>query len=268
MLATQGGEVRIFSRSARGRAEAAEWVRGELAAVATTLGGTPGQIVDCADVEEAVDGVGFVVEAVPEQVELKRQVLGDADRLMPRDAILGSNSSSYPASQLLDNVHHTERLVNTHFYMPPVQNFVEVMSCGETDPHVIETLLSLLPRYGLEPLHVRKESMGFVFNRVWAAIKREALTVVAEGVATPEDVDRIFQANLGADEAPFRLMDKVGLDVVLAIEERYAAEMGGGAEGARGLLRSYVDQGRLGTKSGSGFYDDYSSPVPPGGPIR
>jgi 3-hydroxybutyryl-CoA dehydrogenase len=171
--------------------------------------------------------------------------------------VLASNSSSYPTSQIVDAVTRPERVLNMHFYMPPLQNAVELMSCGMTKPELIEALMEILPRFGLEPYHVQRESIGFIFNRIWAAIKRESLTVVADGIATPKDVDRIFQSVLRSAEAPFRLMDKVGLDVVLDIEEHYAAAKGH-SEGPRRLLRGYVQEGRLGQKTGCGFYDDYS----------
>ena len=257
MLASQGGEVRIYARSAAGREEARSFVEENLAEIARRIGGTPGRIVMCDSVEAAVANVGLVIEAVPEQIELKREVFGTLDRLAPVDAVLASNSSSYPTSQIIDAVTRPERLLNTHFYMPPLQNAVELMSCGATRPELIEALMEVLPRFGLEPYHVQRESVGFIFNRIWAAIKREALAVVADGVATPRDVDRIFQSVLRSAEAPFRLMDKVGLDVVLDIEEHYAATKEHESEGPLALLRRYVQEGRLGQKTGCGFYDDY-----------
>jgi 3-hydroxybutyryl-CoA dehydrogenase len=105
------------------------------------------------------------------------------------------------------------------------------------------------------PFWVRRESDGFIFNRIWAAIKRECLMVVEEGVAPPEDVDRMWEIFTRADVPPFRLMDRVGLDVVLAIEEHYAAVREGVPAGPRKLLHEYIDQGRLGVKTGRGFYD-------------
>jgi 3-hydroxybutyryl-CoA dehydrogenase len=112
-----------------------------------------------------------------------------------------------------------------------------------------------LPLYGLVPFHVMKESVGFIFNRIWAAIKRESLLVVEEGVSTPSEVDRMFQLSFGTPAGPFRLMDKVGLDIVLAIEEHYATLRPGLPEGPRDLLKKYIGEGRLGEKSGRGFYD-------------
>jgi 3-hydroxybutyryl-CoA dehydrogenase len=105
------------------------------------------------------------------------------------------------------------------------------MSCGQTDPAVIQLLVDLLPGYGLTPYVVQRESMGFIFNRVWAAIKRETLAVVAEGVASPEVVDAIICQATGMKPGPCRLMDAVGLDVVLSIEDNYAQHRPGLPEG-------------------------------------
>jgi 3-hydroxybutyryl-CoA dehydrogenase len=146
-------------------------------------------------------------------------------------------------------------LLNMHFYMPPQNPAVELMSSGRTDPTLIGLLLDRLPGYGLVPFEVHGESTGFIYNRIWAAIKREALAVVAEGVATPEEVDRIFRVSLGSDYGPFLAMDAVGLDVVLDIEEHYAELRDGLPEAPRRLLREYVEQGRLGIKTGRGFYN-------------
>jgi 3-hydroxybutyryl-CoA dehydrogenase len=129
------------------------------------------------------------------------------------------------------------------------------MSCGKTDEAVIDALMAKLLEYGLVPFRVRCESDGFIFNRIWAAIKRECLMVVEEGVAPPEDVDRMWQIFTASDISPFRRMDQIGLDVVLAIEEHYAAVREGIPDGPRKLLREYTSQGRLGVKTERGFYD-------------
>ena len=128
-------------------------------------------------------------------------------------------------------------MLNIHFYMPPKQNAVDVMSCGKTDRDVIDFVMETLPQFGLYPFEARRESTGFIFNRVWAAVKRESLEVVAEGVSTPQEVDEMFQLNTGS-AGPFRMMDQVGLDVVLDIEEHYCAEHPEYPEGPRQLLRT------------------------------
>ena len=205
--------------------------------------GAPGGWRSPGRLQDAVAGAWMVIEAVPEDAGLKTEVFGGLDRLAEADAILASNSSSLPSSQVIGKVGHPERVLNTHYYQPPELNCVELMSCGRTDPGIIGALMARMPRYGLVPFHVRRESDGFIFNRVWAAIKRECLMVVEEGVADPADVDEIWKIFTRPGIPPFRLMDRVGLNVVLAIEEHYASVRPGIPDGPRKLLRSYLEQG-------------------------
>ncbi len=256
MFAAHGAEVRIYDLAEEQRRAAVDYVTQNVATVADRANGVvPGRVSADADLGDAVRDSWLVIEAVPERLELKRQVFGQLDELSAADAILASNSSSYASRMFLDKVHRPERVLNIHFYMPPKQNAVDVMSCGQTDRDVIDFVLATLPRFGFYPFEARRESTGFIFNRVWAAVKRESLEVVAEGVSTPQEVDRMFEINTGSAAGPFRMMDRVGLDVVLDIEEHYCAEHPEYPEGPRRLLRTYLQQGRLGVKSGAGFYD-------------
>jgi 3-hydroxybutyryl-CoA dehydrogenase len=263
MLASGGGEVRLYDPNADQLEAARRYVEAVLpCVVAGRSGALPGRLVLSRTVQAAVADTWMVVEAIPERLDLKKKMFGDLDRLAPEDAILASNSSSYPTSQLIDAVSRPGRVANTHYYggLPEV-NVVEVMSCGKTTDEVIARLLERLPAYGLLPVHVLKESVGFIFNRIWAAIKRESLAVVAEGVSTPQIVDQLFESIMGS-LGPFRRMDKVGLDVVLDIEEHYAAVRPGIPAEPRQLLKRYVEQGHLGIKSGKGFYSDYEENAP------
>ena len=261
MFAAHGSDVRISDLIDEQRSAAVDYVSQTLSEMTDQLNGTvPGQVSATADLAEAVSDAWLVIEAIPEKLELKRQVFGQLDELAAPDSILASNSSSYASRLFLDEVKHADRVLNIHFYMPPRQNAVDVMSSGKTDRDVIKFVLATLPQFGLYPFEARRESTGFIFNRVWAAVKRESLEVVAEGVSTPQDVDEMFRLNTGS-AGPFRMMDQVGLDVALDIEEHYCAEHPEYPEGPRQLLRSYVQQGRLGVKSGAGFYDDYPHPV-------
>jgi 3-hydroxybutyryl-CoA dehydrogenase len=224
MLASSGSEVRLYDPNADQLEVARRYVEAELPrVVAGRAGALPGRLVLSKTVQAAVAETWMIVEAIPERLDPKRKIFGDLDRLAPEDAILASNSSSYPTSQFIDAVSRPGRAANTHYYRPPDVNVVEVMSCGKTTDDVIARLLERLPAYGFFPYLVLKESVGFIYNRIWAAIKREALAVVAEGVSTPQVVDELFQSILGSSNGPFRIMDKVGLDVVLDIEEHYAA---------------------------------------------
>jgi 3-hydroxybutyryl-CoA dehydrogenase len=262
MFATRGGEVRVHDAAAEQREAAVAYIESRLPKVVPRLeDASAGTVVGAGDLAAAVADAWLVVEAVPERLDLKRELFRELDEVAPPDAILASNSSSYPTSRLIEGVGRPERVLNMHFYMPPQAPAVELMSSGRTDPSVVPMLVEQLPAFGLVPFEVRRESMGFIYNRVWAAIKREALAVVAEGVSTPEDVDRIFELTLGAPFGPFRMMDAVGLDVVLDIEEHYAEEREGIPEGPRQLLREHLAEGRLGAKAGRGFYDDYAPPA-------
>jgi 3-hydroxybutyryl-CoA dehydrogenase len=253
-----GSDVRIFDLSAEQCEAARDYVEEHLAQTQQTLGLHParaGRVEVSEDLQEAIASGWMVIEAVSESINIKTEVFGELDRLAEPDAILCSNSSSIRTSQMIGKVEHPERVLNTHYQQPPELNAVELMSCGKTDEAVIEALMEKIPQYGLVPFRVRRESDGFIFNRIWAAIKRECLMVVEEGVASPEDVDAMWEIFTRAGVPPFRLMDRVGLDVVLAIEEHYAAVRDDIPEGPRKLLREYTNQGRLGDKSGRGFYD-------------
>jgi 3-hydroxybutyryl-CoA dehydrogenase len=261
VFAAAGSDVRIFDLSAEQREAARAYVDEHVGEMQQALARDPsrrGVVQARADLGEALAGAWIVIEAVPERADLKTAVFGELDRLAEPDALLCSNSSSIPTSKVIGEVEHPERVLNTHFQMPPELNSVELMSCGNTDPGVIDMLMEKLPGYGLVPFRVRRESDGFIFNRIWASIKRECLMVVEEGVATPEDVDEMWRIFTRPGVPPFRLMDRVGLDVVLAIEEHYAEIRPGIPEGPRELLRRYIEEGRLGAKSGRGFYDETS----------
>jgi 3-hydroxybutyryl-CoA dehydrogenase len=250
MLAGHGAVVRLYDINDQQLRDAASYARGVIA----TLPQPTASLTTTGDMAEAVRDAWLVIEAIPERLDLKQRLFADLDELAPIDAILATNSSSLKSSLLIGEVSKPERVMNAHFYQPPDWNAVELMTCGQTDPAAIALMQTMLARYGLEPFHVRMESTGFIYNRVWAAIKREALVVVEEGIGAPEDVDRLFCSFHGATMGPFRLMDRVGLDVVLDIEEHYASECDGIPEGPRNLLRRMIAEGKLGVKSGEGFY--------------
>ncbi|MEU1798597.1 3-hydroxyacyl-CoA dehydrogenase family protein [Streptomyces californicus] len=255
MFADRGGLVRIHDKSEEAGAAARRYVEEQLPDLVARLdGGRAGRVVVTDDLPEALSDAWLVIEAVPERLDLKKEIFGELDRTAAPDAILASNSSSYASSEFIDRVRHPERVLNIHFYMPPRQNAVDIMSDGATAPGVMELLKKELPKYGVFPFEAHKESTGFIFNRIWAAIKREALSVVAEGVSTPQDVDGMWKINMGVEAGLFRMMDQVGLDVVLDIENHYADENPHLPSGPRELLKTYVDAGHLGVKTGRGFY--------------
>jgi len=228
------------------------------------------RVTPVATLAEAVQGAWLVIECAPERLELKRALYGELSALTPRDVILATNSSSFRSRLLADATQHPSRLLNTHFYNLPWQRSgVELMTCGQTDPAVIDRVEAFLRDVGFVPVIVRGESTGFIYNRIWRAIKRESLRVVAEGLATPEEVDRLFCLAMGTQLGPFGLMDRVGLDVVADIERHYAAESGRPEDEPPAFLEEMVRAGRLGIKTGHGFYDYPDPPFTrPGWPRR
>jgi 3-hydroxyacyl-CoA dehydrogenase len=140
--------------------------------------------------------------------------------------------------------------------MPPDSACVELMSCGETDPRIIPFVSQQCESVGFKACEVKKQSTGLIYNRVWAAIKRECLDVLAEGVAEPEDIDIMFKDWFHAVKGPCQMMDEVGLDTVYNIEKVYIADRGLSGESNEWLKREYVDQGKLGNKTdGHGLFD-------------
>lgn len=255
MFASRGGPVHIYARRKEQLAEAEQYVAENLSRVIDGRAfGEPGIVTTTTSLADALDGAWLAVESAPEKLDIKISLWGNIDQAAPPDTIFATNSSSYPSRLMAEKVRDKTRLCNTHFYMPPEVNGVDLMSDGETDRAVLDTLLAVLPEFGVYPFEARKECTGFIFNRVWAAIKRESLAVVAEGVARPEDVDGMYKLNLGAPAGPFQLMDLVGLDVALDVEKHYTDVFPHLPTHARDLLQDYVDAGKLGLKSGEGFY--------------
>jgi 3-hydroxybutyryl-CoA dehydrogenase len=255
MFASRGGTVRIYARRAEQRDSATQYVTETLPKLLQDRGfGEVGTATGTGSLEAALDGAWLAVESVPEKLEIKIPLWGEIDRAASPDTIFATNSSSYPSRLMAENVRDKTRLCNTHFYMPPQFNALDLMSDGETDRGLLDTLLTVLPEFGVYPFEARRECTGFIFNRVWAAVKRESLAVVAEGVARPEDVDGMFKVNWRVPAGPFQLMDLVGLDVVLDIENHYAEEFPYLPKNVRDLLQTYVDAGKLGVKTGEGFY--------------
>ena len=255
MFASRGGEARIHDPNADQARAAVDYVTGALPDLIARRGsGAAGTATTYDSPSSALDGAWLVVEAVPERLDIKIPLWGEIDAAAPSDTIFVTNSSSYASRLMAENIRDKSRFCNLHFYMPPSANAADVMSDGETAREVIDTLLAVLPEFDVHPFEARRESTGFIFNRVWAAIKRESLAVVAEGVARPEDVDGMFRLNWHMPAGPFQMMDSVGLDVVLDIEDHYAAENPHLPEGPRRLLHEYVDAGKLGVKTGEGFY--------------
>jgi 3-hydroxybutyryl-CoA dehydrogenase len=203
--------------------------------------------------EQAVAEADLVIEALPEDLELKRSIFAQLDALCPQEVILASNSSSLRMSRIEQGVTHRVRVSNLHFFLPPLMA-VEIMGGSATTASTIERLRTFGRSLGLRPFVLPKESTGFLYNRIWRAVKREVLREVAEGVATPEDIDRIVMMAWGWVRGPFAWMDQVGLDVIRDIEMVYYGESGDLNDKPPAFLDEMIARGALGVKSGKGFY--------------
>ncbi|MFP3896317.1 MAG: 3-hydroxyacyl-CoA dehydrogenase family protein [Anaerolineales bacterium] len=211
--------------------------------------------------QEGTSGADLVIEAVPERLETKREVFSQLDAVCPRKTILATNSSSIRASAIEDVTGRLDKVLNMHFYAPVSQRtMVELMRGTATSDETMDIARQFACTIEMTPLVVRKESTGFIFNRVWRAIKKECLRIVDEGVASHEDVDRAWMIFLDQSIGPFGLMDMIGLDVVRDIEMVYYRESGDESDAPPQILLDRIEKGELGVKTGKGFYD-YPNPA-------
>ena len=207
------------------------------------------------DLAEAASQAGMVIEAVVERLDVKREVFKRLDELCRDDAVIATNSSSIRVSKIEDATSSPHRVLNMHFYGHPWRRrVVELMRGTSTSDEVIEETREFCRSIGLYPLMVLRESTGFIFNRVWRAVKKECLRVVDQGVASFEDVDRAWMSLYDTDMGPFGMMDRVGLDVVRDIEMVYYEESGDPMDAPPGILLRKIERGELGVKTGKGFY--------------
>ena len=207
------------------------------------------------ELKEAVQGAGIVIEAVVERLDVKREVFKKLDELCDPGVVLATNSSSIKVSLIEGAMRHPERVLNMHFYGHPWRRrILELMRGTKTTDEAMEAAKTYSHSIGVRPLIVLKESTGFIFNRVWRAIKKESLTVADEGVASFEDVDRAWMSLYDTGMGPFGLMDRVGLDVVRDIELVYYGESGDPRDKPPRILLDKISRGELGVKTGKGFY--------------
>lgn len=214
---------------------------------------TLGRIAWGGDLDAAVGGADVVVEAVPERMELKRELLQRVDAAAPTTALLGSNTSSLSITELGAALKDPTRLVGLHFFNPvPVMELLEIVRGVRTSEDSVTRALAFAAKIGKTPIVVR-DMPGFATSRLGVAIGAEAIRMLEQGVASAEDIDRAMELGYRHPMGPLRLTDLVGLDVRLAILEHLHKEVG---EQFRppALLRQMVRAGKLGKKSGEGFY--------------
>lgn len=202
----------------------------------------------------ALDGTDFVIEAVPERIDLKLELLDEIERLVPAGAVIATNTSALSITELGGALKNPRRLAGMHFFNPVHKmKLVEIVRALETAPVTLETIERVARRMGKETVRVR-ESPGFVTSRVNALIGNEAFYMLEEGVASARDIDTALKLGLNHPMGPFELVDVVGLDTRLAVLEYLHASLGEKYRPCP-LLVQYVQAGRLGRKVGRGVYE-------------
>jgi 3-hydroxybutyryl-CoA dehydrogenase len=224
------------------------------------------------NMEAALKDADLVIEAVTEKVELKRELFRLMDRLTSDRTILATASSSIPVSRLLPSTKKDSQCLNLHFYPPTaVTNMVDVMGHSFTRPGVMDAGRNWVISLHCVPLKVKKELLGFCYNRIWRAVKREALFMWANDFVDHREMDRAWMIANGTSMGPFGLMDAVGLDVVYDIEMMYHRESRKQEDLPPGRLKEKILRGELGVKTRCGFYNypdpeygnpDFCRPIP------
>jgi 3-hydroxybutyryl-CoA dehydrogenase len=215
--------------------------------------GALARLTTSTDLDHVLAGAEVVIEAVPEKLELKRDVFARLGHLAP-DVLLATNTSSLSISAIAAAAGHPERVVGMHFFNPVhIMKLVEVVRAEQSARPAVALALALAVRLGKDPIEVAV-APGFASSRLGIAIGLEAIRMVEAGVAAPADIDKAMTLGYGFPMGPLRLTDLVGLDVRLSIAEYLAKELGERFEPPR-LLREKVARGELGKKSGRGFYE-------------
>ncbi len=208
------------------------------------------------DLAETVAGADVIIEAAPEKLEIKQQIFAELVRLAPAGALIASNTSVIPISNIAAGLPTAERILGTHWWNPPfLVPLVEVVGTPQTSHASVEKMIALLRDVGKTPVHVKKDVPGFVGNRLQHALWREAIAIVAEGIADAETVDTVVKASFGRRLAvlgPLENADLVGTDLTLDIHNAVISHLDR-TPGPSPYLRALVADGRLGMKSGRGF---------------
>ena len=214
---------------------------------------------------DAAAAVDLVIEAIPEKFQLKQQLFQKLEQLCKPQAILASNTSGIPITQIANTIQTSERVIGTHFYMPAhLIPLVEVIQTEHTSEPVIEETMNFLTRMGKTPVRVRKDIPGFIGNRLQHALAREAMSLLEQGVASAEDIDLVVKASLALRlvfTGPVEQRDFNGLDIHLAIAEYLYPELENTTEPLE-ILKNKVAANELGIKTGKGFYDWRDKNIP------
>ncbi len=213
-----------------------------------------GRIELSTDLAAAAGKAGIVIEAVFENLDVKRRVFEELERSAPPEAVLASNSSTIAISRLAEVTSRPQQCCNMHFFHPvTVMQLCEVVRGPQTSDATVAAAMEFVRSIGRVPVLINKEIHGFIVNRILFAASEEAMRLLEGGYATAEDIDTAVKKGLNWPMGPFELLDFSGLDIFYgALEDRARLE---GGRGAPRVLKEKIDQGHLGRKSGRGFFD-------------
>lgn len=207
------------------------------------------------DLKEAVENSDLIIEVAPENLDLKRGLFSEVDKLAKPNAIIASNTSSISITELASATKRPEKFCGMHFFNPPqLMKLVEIIRGVKTSDETVNAVVEVVKKMGKEPIVVKKDVPGFVVNRILVPALNEAMYLVWEGVAEPEDIDKAVKLGLNWPMGPLYLADYLGHDTTLAIMEIFEKEFGEKFKPCP-ILKQMVRAGLLGRKSGKGFYD-------------
>ena len=218
----------------------------------------------CGSLEEAVVDVDLVFESVFEDYAVKKKVHEEIGRVAPPHVLQGTNASSLLCTPIAEASGRPDRFFNMNFTDPHHEKLVELMWNPKTSDRTKRAAVHWARTIRMVPIITRKEMMGYSFNRIWRAVKRESLYVADQGGGTPHDIDRAWMLIFGTPWGPFGLMDRIGLDTIQAVEYRYYDASGDERDKPPKILTDLVKEGHMGEKTGKGFYTypnpEYSLP--------
>jgi len=217
------------------------------------------------DLKEALEGVDFVIETIPEDLEVKQSFFRQAEQMVPKKTILASNTSGIPITKLAEACRHPGRVIGMHWSNPPhVIPVIEVIQGAKTEDATVAATRELIERLDMIPVDVLRDVPGFVENRILYAIMREALHLLDQEVASAEDIDAIVKWGVGYKLSvigPLELLDVAGLDIYHSVASYLNADLNASSE-VSAIVRDKVAKGELGIKSGKGLFEYESDEIP------